>query len=78
MIIPDKVYNVLKWICMVCLPAIATLWFALGKIWGFPYLAEIEGTIIAIDTFIGALIGVSTISYNNKKKIDEEIFGQGE
>ena len=60
----DKVYNVLKWVCMVCLPAVATLWFALGKIWGFPYLAEVEGTIIAIDTFLGALIGVSTIQYN--------------
>lgn len=70
MIFNDRVYQVLKWICLVCLPAIATLWFALGKIWGFPYLAEVEGTIIAIDTFLGALIGVSTISYN--KKIGEK------
>ena len=70
MIIPDKVYNVLKWVCMILLPALATLWFALGKIWGFTYLAEVEGTIIAIDTFIGALIGVSTLSYN--KKIGEQ------
>lgn len=78
MIFPDKVYNVLKWICLIALPAIATLWFTLGKIWGFPYLAEIEGTIVAIDAFLGALIGVSTISYNNKKRINKEIFGQGE
>lgn len=70
MIFNDRVYQILKWICLVCLPAIATLWFALGKIWGFPYLAEVEGTIIAIDTFLGALIGVSTISYN--KKIGEK------
>jgi len=61
---PSKVYDVLKWVCMIVLPAIATLWFTLGKIWGFPYLAEIEATIIAIDTFLGALIGVSTIQYN--------------
>lgn len=64
MVFPDKVYNWLKWICMIFLPATATLWFALGKIWGFPYLAEIEGTIIAIDTFLGALIGISTLQYN--------------
>ena len=64
MIFPDKVYNILKLVCMILLPAIATLWFALGKIWGFPYLAEIEGTIIAIDTFLGALIGISTHQYN--------------
>ena len=66
MVFDDRIYRILKWVCMVCLPALATLWFALGKIWGFPYLAEVEGTIIAIDTFLGALIGVSTISYNKK------------
>ena len=66
MIFSDKVYNILKWVCIIFLPALATLWFALGKIWGFPYLAEIEGTIVAIDTFLGALIGVSTLSYNKK------------
>lgn len=64
MILPDKWYNALKWVCMILLPALATLWFALGKIWGFPYLAEIEATIIAIDTFLGALIGVSAINYS--------------
>lgn len=70
MIIPDKLYDVLKWICIVCLPAIELLWIALGKIWGFPLVPEIAGTIAAIDTFLGALIGVSTISYN--KKIGEK------
>lgn len=64
MMFSDKLYNVLKWVCMIGLPAIATLWFTLGKIWGFPYLAEIEATIIAIDTFLGALIGISTVQYN--------------
>lgn len=68
MIIPSKVYDVLKWICMIVLPAIATLWFTLGKVWGFPYLGEIEATIIAIDTFLGAILGVSTIQYNKLEK----------
>lgn len=63
-IIPDNVYNVLKWICILFLPALATLWFTLGKIWGFPYLAEIEATIIAIDTFLGTLLGISCIQYS--------------
>ena len=66
MMIPNKVYDILKWVCMVGLPALATLWFALGKIWGFPYLAEIEATIIAIDTFLGAVLGISSINYNSK------------
>ena len=64
MIIPSKVYDVLKWVCMIVLPAIATLWFTLGKVWGFPYLGEIETTIVAIDTFLGAILGVSAIQYN--------------
>lgn len=67
--IPSSVYDTLKWVCIIGLPAIATLWFTLGKIWGFPYLAEIEATIIAIDTFLGALLGISTIQYN--KEIEE-------
>jgi len=67
--IPSSVYDKLKWVCIIGLPAIATLWFTLGKIWGFPYLAEIEATIIAIDTFLGALLGISTIQYN--KEIEE-------
>ena len=66
MILNNKVYDILKWICMIGLPAIATLWFTLGKIWGFPYLAEIEATIIAIDTFLGALLGISNIRYQAK------------
>lgn len=64
MIIPSKVYDCLKWVCMIVLPAIATLWFTLGKVWGFPYLGEIEATIVAIDTFLGAILGVSAIQYN--------------
>ena len=66
MILNNKVYDILKWICMIGLPAIATLWFTLGKIWGFPYLAEIEASIIAIDTFLGALLGISNIRYQTK------------
>lgn len=73
MIIPNKLYDILKWVCMVGLPAIATLWFALGKIWGFPYLAEIEATIIAIDTFLGAILGISTFSYN--KSLNDNVGG---
>ena len=63
MIFKDKWYDVLKWISLIGLPAIATLWYTLGKIWGFPYLAEVGATIVAIDTFLGALLGISNIRY---------------
>ena len=65
----NKLYDVLKWIAMVFLPAIATLYFALAGIWGFPYGEEIVGTITAVDTFLGVLLGISSAQY--KKNISE-------
>lgn len=62
----DKVYDVLKWISLVCLPATATLYFALAGIWGFPYGEEIVGTISAVNTFLGVLLGISAAHYKKK------------
>lgn len=66
----NKYYDILKWIAQILLPAIATLYFALSKIWGLPYGEEIVGTISAIDVFLGALLGISTVYYNKTKAID--------
>jgi len=60
----NKVYDILKWIALVALPAIGTLYFALASIWGLPYGEQIVGTITAIDCFLGALLGISTAQYN--------------
>lgn len=60
----NKVYDVLKWIAMVVLPAVGTLYFALAGIWGFPYGEQIVGTITAVDTFIGVVLGISSAQYN--------------
>ena len=67
-VLSDKVYNVLKWIAQVALPALGTLYFALAGIWGFPYGEQIVGTITAIDACLGALLGLSTINYMKKNK----------
>lgn len=63
----NKLYDVLKWIAMVFLPAIATLYFALAGIWSFPYGEEIVGTITAVDTCLGVLLGISSAQYNKNK-----------
>lgn len=63
----NKVYDILKFIAMVVLPALGTLYFALSSIWGLPYGEQIVGTITAIDTFLGALLGISSASYKNAK-----------
>ena len=60
----DSVYDKLKFLAMIVLPAIATLYFSLAGIWGFPYGEEIVGTITAIDTFLGVILGISTAQYN--------------
>lgn len=59
----NKTYDALKWIAMYLLPALGTLYFALAGIWKFPYGEEIVGTITALDTFLGVLLGISTAQY---------------
>lgn len=62
----NKAYDILKYIAQVALPALGTLYFALASIWGLSYGEEIVGTITAIDTFLGALLMISTDRYNKK------------
>lgn len=68
MIFSTKVYDILKFITQIVLPAIGTLYFTLASIWGFPYGEEIVGTIMAVDTFLGICLGVSTKTYNKEFK----------
>lgn len=62
----NKVYDILKAIAQIILPGIGTLYFALASIWKLPFGEEIVGTITAIDTFLGALLGISTANYNKE------------
>ncbi len=64
MTLSNKTYNTLKWIAMYLLPALGTLYFAIAGIWGFPYGEEIVGTLTAVDTFLGVILGISTKNYN--------------
>lgn len=65
----NRVYDVLKWIALVVLPACATLYLSLAGIWGLPFGQEISGTIMAIDTFLGVILGISSIEYAKKEEI---------
>ena len=62
----NKVYDVLKWIALCVLPALGTLYFALSGIWGLPYGEEIVGTVTAIDTCLGVMLGISSAKYNKE------------
>lgn len=74
MIFNSKVYDVLKWIALVALPATTTLWLALASIWGWPYAEAIGATLAAITAFLGALLGVSSVQY--AKKLESEKGGK--
>lgn len=70
MVLKNSWYDVLKWITLVALPALTALWLTLANIWGFPYAEAIGATIAAITTFLGALLGVSSIQY--KRSLEAE------
>lgn len=65
----NKTYDVLKWVAQYVLPAAGTLYFALAGIWGLPYGEQIVGTITAVDTFLGVLLGVSTAKYVKENSV---------
>ena len=64
----NKVYDVLKWIAMYFLPAIGTLYLALSGIWNLPYGEQVVGTITAVDTFLGVILGISNAQYNKNSQ----------
>lgn len=65
----NKTYDVLKWIAQFLLPAMGTLYFALASIWGFPYGEQVVGTITAVDTFLGVILGISSAQYNKENPL---------
>lgn len=66
--LPDKVYDILKWIVLVFLPALTTLVGVIGSVYGWANLESILTIMTAVTTFLGAILGVSTAQYNQKNK----------
>ena len=66
--LPNKVYDVLKWIVCIVIPALTTAYVGLSVIWGFPYADKIAKTSAVVCTLLGALLGISTIEYNKKEE----------
>ena len=63
----NEVYDVLKWIVMICIPALTTAYVGLSAVWGFPYAEEIAKTSAVVCTLLGALLGISTAQFNKDK-----------
>lgn len=73
MFLNNKLYNILKWVGQVVLPGTAVLYSAISVIWGFPYTEEIVGTILAVDVFVGAILGISNMQYQAKLQKAEKL-----
>ena len=63
----DSVYDILKWVTLICLPALGTAYVALSGVWGFPYAEEVSKTVMAVCALLGSLLGISTVEYNKTK-----------
>lgn len=72
MSISNKVYDVLKWIVILLLPASATLYFTLSGIWNFPYGEQVVGTITAVTTFLGMILKISDVQYKKEQAVQTE------
>ena len=87
MIIPNNVYDILKWIDLIVLPAIGTAYAGLAQIWGFPYPEEITGTIMILCALLGSLLGISSATYykasgsiempKDEQEVDNTEVGEG-
>lgn len=63
----DKLYDILKWITMIVIPALATAYVGLAGVWAWPFADEVAKTAAVICTLLGALLGISTAEYNKRK-----------
>ena len=64
--IPDELYDILKWVCLIFLPALSTAYSALAGIWSLPFGEQIPATVTVISLFLGTLLGVSSAEYNRR------------
>ena len=64
----NKVYDILKWVALIVLPALATFYSVLSGIWGFPFGEQIPATLTAIGLLVGTLIGISTAKYKKESE----------
>jgi hypothetical protein len=60
----DTQYNWLKHVASVGLPAVAALYYALGQLWHFPNIEQVVATVAIVNTFLGTILGYSTVKYN--------------
>lgn len=72
--LPDKLYDVLKWLCILGLPALSAMYSRIAAIWGLPFAEQIPATISAVGLFLGTVLGISSAEY---KRVQRNVEGGG-
>ena len=72
MMLTNKMYDALKWITLVCIPALSTAYVGFAGIFGWPYADEAAKASVVVCTLLGALLGISTAEYNKHQPPDQE------
>lgn len=67
----NSTYDVLKWVCMLCLPALSALVASVGVIWGIPYAPQVSDTIVAVNAALAMCLGLSSINYHKEGGNDD-------
>lgn len=70
--LPDKIYNILKWVALTALPAISLFYTIIAQIWGLPFAEQIPETIDAVALLIGLLIGISHLTIKREEAQDDD------
>ena len=65
-LIPDRLYDVLKWVAIIVMPALSTFIVGLGGIWSLPYAGQVAATVTALGVLLGAFLGLSSVKYNTR------------
>ena len=63
----NNLYDILKWVAMILLPALATFYAAIAAVWGMPYTEQVVGTITAVDPLLGTLLKISSDNYKKQE-----------
>ena len=65
-LIPDRLYDILKWVAIIVMPAVSTFIVGLGGIWSLPYAGQAAATVTAVGVLLGAFLGLSSVKYSNQ------------
>lgn len=75
MLVKAKLYNQLKWLALIALPAFSAFYLSFGQLWDFPKTTEVVGSLTLIDTLLGALLQLSSKTYQKQQEDPANVDG---